>query len=72
MIEAANEKMDVAGYDPAGEWTYLTKVFGSNSIPTEAAQVIQQALKKAEKEGVIRKKNRWQLIEFLCADYLGG
>lgn len=72
MIEAANEKMDVAGYDPAGEWTYLTKVFGSNSIPTEAAQVIQQALKKAEKEGIISKKNRWQLIEFLCADYLGG
>lgn len=72
MIEAANEKMDIAGYDPAGEWTYLTKVFGSNSIPTEAAQVIQQALKKAEKEGVIGKKNRWQLIEFLCVDYLGG
>lgn len=72
MIEAANEKMDIAGYDPAGEWTYLTKVFGSNSIPTGAAQVIQQALKKAEKEGVIGKKNRWQLIEFLCADYLGG
>lgn len=72
MIEAANEKMDIVGYDPAGEWTYLTKVFGSNSIPTEAAQVIQQALKKAEKEGVIGKKNRWQLIEFLCADYLGG
>ena len=72
MIEAANEKMDIAGYDPAGEWTYLTKVFGSNSIPTEAAQVIQQALKKAEKEGVIGKKNRWQLIEFLCADYLVG
>lgn len=72
MIEAANEKMDIAGYDPAGEWTYLTKVFGSNSIPTETAQVIQQALKKAEKEGVISKKNRWQLIEFLCADYLGG
>lgn len=72
MIEAANEKMDIAGYDPAGEWTYLTKVFGSNSIPTEAAQVIQQALKKAEKEGVIGKKNRWQLIEYLCADYLGS
>lgn len=72
MIEAANEKMDIAGYDPVGEWTYLTKVFGSNSIPTEAAQVIQQALKKAEKEGIISKKNRWQLIEFLCADYLGG
>ena len=72
MIEAANEKMDIAGYDPAGEWTYLTKVFGSNSIPAEAAQVIQQVIKKAEKEGIIGKKNRWQIIEYLCADYLGG
>ena len=72
MTEAANEKMDVAGYDPTGEWTYLTKVFGSNSIPSDAAGVISQALKKAEKDGVVTKKNRWQLIEYLCADYLGG
>ena len=72
MTEAANEKMDVAGYDPTGEWTYLTKVFGSNSIPSDAAGVISQALKKAEKEGIVTKKNRWQLIEYLCADYLGG
>lgn len=72
MVEAANEKMDIAGYDPAGEWTYLTKVFGSNSVPKEAAEVIEAALKKAEKEGVVSSKNRWQLIEYLCADYLGG
>ncbi len=72
MVEAANEKMGLAGYDPAGEWTYLTKVFGSNSIPRGAAEVIEQALKKAEKEGVVTKRNRWQLIEYLFADYLGG
>lgn len=28
--------------------------------------------KKAEKEGTITSKNRWQLIEYLCADYLSG
>lgn len=50
----------------------ISKVFGSNSIPSDAAGVISQALKKAEKEGVVTKKNRWQLIEYLCADYLGG
>lgn len=72
MVDAANEKMDLAGYDPAGEWTYLTKVFGSNSIPKDVADVIEQALKKAEKEGIVTKKNRWQLIEYLFADYLGG
>lgn len=72
MVEAANEKMNLTGYDPAGEWTYLTKVFGSNSIPKDVADVIEQALKKAEKEGIVTKKNRWQLIEYLFADYLGG
>ncbi len=72
MVEAANEKMDVAGYEPNGEWTHLTKVFGSNSIPKEAADVIEKAIKKAEKEGTITSKNRWQLIEYLFADYLGG
>lgn len=72
MVEVVNEKMNNAGYEEEGEWTYLTKVFGSNAVPVEAAKVISQAVKKAEKEGVITSKNRWQLIEYLCADYVGG
>ncbi len=72
MIQGANEKMNDAGFDEDGEWTYLAKLFGSNAVPGEAAKVIQQAIKKAEKEGTITSKNRWQLIEYLCADYLGG
>ena len=71
MIENANEKMDTVGFDAEEEWTYLAKVFGSNAIPADAAEVIKQAIKKAEKEGTITSKNRWQLIEYLCADYLG-
>lgn len=71
MIENANEKMDAVGFDAEEEWTYLAKVFGSNAIPADAAEVIKQAIKKAEKEGTITSKNRWQLIEYLCADYLG-
>lgn len=73
MVESANEKMDVVGYnEDDGDWTYLTKLFGSNAVPGEAAQVIQQAIKKAEKEGAVTSKNRWQLIEYLCADYVAG
>ena len=72
MIETVNEKMNNAGYDENGEWTYLAKLFGSNAIPADAANIIQQAIKKAEKEGTVTSKNRWQLIEYLCADYLGG
>ena len=72
MIQSTNEKMNDAGFDEDGEWTYLAKLFGNNAIPGEVAKVIQQAIKKAEKEGTITSKNRWQLIEYLCADYLGG
>lgn len=72
MIQSANEKMDAVGYDEDADWTYLTKLFGSGAVPAESAKVITQAIKKAEKEGTITSKNRWQLIEYLCADYLGG
>ena len=72
MIENATQKMDDCGFTEEGEWTYLAKLFGSNAVPGESASVIQQAIKKAEKEGMITSKNRWQLIEYLCADYLSG
>jgi len=68
MIENAAQKMDDCGFTEEGEWTYLAKLFGSNAVPGESASVIQQAIKKAEKEGTITSKNRWQLIEYLCAE----
>ena len=72
MIQNANERMDEVGFNEEDEWTYLAKLFGSNAVPGESAKVIQQAIKKAEKEGTVTSKNRWQLIEYLCADYLSG
>ncbi len=72
MIETVVEKMDDAGFDDTDDWTYLTKIFGSNAIPAESAEVIKKALKKAEKEGSITSKNRWRLIEILATDYLAG
>ncbi len=72
MIQNANERMDEVGFNEEEEWTYLAKLFGSNAVPGESAKVIQQAIKKAEKEGTVTSKNRWQFIEYLCADYLSG
>lgn len=72
MIQAVNEKMDEVEFNEEEEWTYLAKLFGSSAVPGESAKVIQQAIKKAEKEGAITSKNRWQLIEYLCADYISG
>lgn len=64
MIDAANEKMDDAGFDPDMDWTYLAKVFGSAAIPVESAEVIKKALKKAEKDGTITSKNKWQIDKY--------
>lgn len=72
MVQNANERMNEVGFDEQEEWTYLAKLFGSSAVPGEAAKIIQQAIKKAEKEGVVTSKNRWQLIEYLCADYISG
>lgn len=54
------------------ERTALRDIFKTAYIPTESVDVIQQAIKKAEKDGTVTSKNRWQLIEYLCADYISG
>ena len=33
---------------------------------------LKKALKKAEKDGTITSKNKWQMIEYWAADYLAG
>lgn len=66
MIESVTEKMDEVGFKDDEEWTYLTKIFGSNAIPAESAATITKAIKKAEKDGAITSKNRWQLIRNAC------
>lgn len=41
-------------------------------IPKESAEVIRRAIEKAENEKSITNKNRWQILEYWAADYLGG
>ena len=72
MIEVVNAKMDDSGYSEEEEWTYLTKLFGSNAIPAESAAIITKAIKKAEKEGLMTSKDRWRLIEKLARDFVEG
>lgn len=72
MIEAVQEKMDDAGFNEEEDWTYLTKLFGSNAIPASSAEVITKAIKKAEKEGQVTSKDRWRMIEILATSYLEG
>lgn len=53
-------------------WIKFKKVFGTSEIPKSSAIVINEALEKAVKNGYVNYRNRWQFIEFLCADYLAG
>ena len=72
MIKCTEQMFDDIGYTDNSEWVQLTGIFGSSAVPSESAEVIQEAVKKMEKEGVIGPKNRWQFIEYLAADYLAG
>ena len=44
----------------------------SSASSAESAATITKAIKKAEKDGAITSKNRWQLIEMLATEYLAG
>ena len=73
MVKSALKELGENGFDDSVlEWVPIASVIGGASIPAEAAEVMKAAVKKAEKEGTVTSKNRWQLIEYLCADYLGG
>lgn len=71
MVQSVNEKMDNVGYDENEEWTYLAKLFEVTLYQEKQQMLFNRQLKSGEK-GTITSKNRWQLIEFLCADYLSG
>lgn len=72
MIRATEQLFDDLKFDESQEWVQLTSIFGSPAIPAEAAEVINEALKKMEQDGAIGKKNRFQALEFWAADYLAG
>lgn len=72
MIRATEQLFEDLKFDESKEWVQLTSIFGSPAIPAEAAEVINEALKKMEQDGAIGKKNRFQALEFWAADYLAG
>ena len=50
----------------------IGRVLGGTKIPIRAAFVISKAINAAIECGDITRSNRWQLIEYLAADYLAG
>lgn len=71
MTRNTLQTFDEIGYEE-GEWVQLTSLIGSSAIPKEAAEVIQQAIKKMVDSGDVNSNNKWRAIELLAADYLGG
>lgn len=51
-------------------WTPIEEILGTSYVPRGAALIIEAAVKKAVKSGDITYRNRWQLIEWLCAEYI--
>lgn len=55
---------------PEEERVHLRDVLGQTYIPTEVAEVLQRAIAKADREGIVSRENRWQLLEYMAADFL--
>ena len=53
-------------------WVPLASIFGTDTVPLEAARVMLQAVKKMRKRDEVSEKALWQTIEFWAADYLAG
>jgi len=53
-------------------WVPIDQVLGSRMIPAAAAGVLKDALDRLTSEEAIGERNRWQGIEYLAAEYLGG
>lgn len=60
MIKCTEQMFENIGYTEDSEWVQLTSIFGSSAVPAEAAEIIQEAVKKMADEGVIGSKNKWQ------------
>jgi mannose/fructose-specific phosphotransferase system component IIA len=52
-------------------WVYLADILGAR-VPKEVGELLEQACQKMEASGDINKRNRWQILEYLLADYMAG
>jgi hypothetical protein len=74
LTESALREIDAVAQEDEekgrGAWVAHQKLLGRKGFPADAAKVVEQALAKAKQEGTISDRNPWQLVEYLCADYL--
>lgn len=51
-------------------WVYLADILGPR-VPAEVGALLLDVLGKMERDGDITKKNKWQALEYLAAEYMG-
>jgi len=47
-------------------------IIGTDKIPAQVASLIHKAVDKMMLEWKITKKNKWQTLEYIVANYLAG
>ena len=70
MIKCTNQMFEDIGYVEDSKWTQLTSIFGSSAIPSESAEIIEEAVKKLVEEGAVSQKSKWKALEYLATSYL--
>lgn len=73
MAELALLQLGEAPPEPdVAQWVSLRDLIGTAMIPQAAAEVIRSALDTMTERGDIQKKNRWQGLEYMAAEYLAS
>lgn len=54
------------------DWAPIATVFGSRTMPSEAAAITLQAVSAAIARGDVTADNPWRWLELVAADYLAG
>lgn len=77
VFERHYEDLSDGWIDEEGEitnkgWVPVSSVIGTDEIPAAAAQVLRKAVDRMISKGDLSAKSKWQILEFLSADYLGG
>jgi ABC-type enterochelin transport system substrate-binding protein len=55
--------------EPVDNWHYLADIFGPK-VPAEVGALLSDVVMKFKDRKDITDKNRWQVLEYLAADWL--
>ncbi len=73
MLEIVREHIEETTPDEQDDdWVPIIPILGSAMIPAGAAEVLKKAVAQFLDLGEVGERNKWQILEYLAADYLAG